>query len=261
MKRIVVGYDGTERGADALALARALASPEAAEADVAVALVFPEGAVGAAGQRVLDARGRRLAERILDGARRAWPELSPGSFRIVQASSPAAGLHALADDEEADALVVGASRHSAPGRIFPGSVTEQTLRGAPCPVLVAPAGYARVEPAQLRRIGVAYVGSPEADEALAQAGRLACRCEDAHVEVIDADDPVPELLQASVALDLLLLGSRGLGLFRRMALGSVSTPVVRGAVCPLLVIPRASVVDRERHRAHPRWRAGGRVIA
>ncbi|HEU4702949.1 MAG TPA: universal stress protein [Conexibacter sp.] len=254
MHRIVVGYDGSSRGADALVLARMLvellqrgvATAPAAEIDVAVALVYPDGAIGASGQRTLDGDRRRQAEHTLEAARGVWPELPPGAFRIVQAGSPAEGLHRLAREREVDALVLGASHRSMPGRVFPGSVTEQTLQHAPCPVLVAPSGYAAGYAAgrPLRRLGVAYDGSQEARAALAEAERLAFGHDDVSVVAIDAADPVPELLDASQELDLLLLGSRGHGRFRRALLGSVSTPVVRGAACPLLLMPHGSVVVR-----------------
>ncbi|MGN6188557.1 MAG: universal stress protein [Conexibacter sp.] len=261
MHRIVVGYDGSDRGADALALARVLAEllergvagTADGPIDVAVALVFPDGAIGAGGQRMLESDDRRHADRILDGARGAWPELSPGAFRVVQAGSPAEGLRRLADEQEADALVLGASHRSLPGRVFPGSVTERTLQGAPCALLVAPAGYGRRYGGShpLRRLGVAYDGSVEASAALAQAERLAFGRDDVSVTVIDAADPVSELLEASHELDLLLLGSREQGALRRALLGSVSTPVVRGAACPLLVLPHGSVVVRSQGRHTP----------
>jgi nucleotide-binding universal stress UspA family protein len=261
MHRIVVGYDGTDRSADALALARTLVElvrtgvVGAADRpiDVAVALVYPDGAIGVGGQRTLDGDHRQQADRILERARRAWPELPRGAFRLLQAGSPAEGLQSLARDREVDVLVLGASHRSLPGRVFPGSVTEQTLHGAPCAVLVAPAGYASRYAAgrPLRRLGVAYDGSAEARAALAEAERLAFGREDVSVVAIEAADPVHELLDASRELDLLLLGSRGLGALRRALLGSVSTPVVRGAACPLMVLPHASVVVRADSRHTP----------
>lgn len=53
-------------------------------------------------------------------------------------------------------------------------------------------------------------------------------------------DPVERLIESSGELDLLVLGSRGYGPLRRVLLGSVSSPVLRGADCPVVVVPRAS---------------------
>lgn len=51
-------------------------------------------------------------------------------------------------------------------------------------------------------------------------------------------DPVTSLLRASASVDLLVLGSRGYGPLRRVLLGGVSGQVVRGASCPVVVVPR-----------------------
>jgi nucleotide-binding universal stress UspA family protein len=50
---------------------------------------------------------------------------------------------------------------------------QALVRDAPCPVAVAPLGYAEHAPAALRRIGVAFDGWNEARVALAEAARLA----------------------------------------------------------------------------------------
>jgi nucleotide-binding universal stress UspA family protein len=46
--------------------------------------------------------------------------------------------------------------------------------------------------------------------------------------------------RASADLDLLVVGSRGYGPLRAVLLGSVSTPVVRSAQSPLVVLPRGA---------------------
>jgi nucleotide-binding universal stress UspA family protein len=50
--------------------------------------------------------------------------------------------------------------------------------------------------------------------------------------------PVTVLSDQAQELDLLVLGSRGYGPVRRVLLGSVSSELVRGAPCPVLVVPR-----------------------
>ncbi|MEU0506146.1 universal stress protein [Nocardia sp. NPDC005998] len=49
--------------------------------------------------------------------------------------------------------------------------------------------------------------------------------------------PIPVLLERSTDARLLVVGTRGLGAFRRGLLGSVSTAVARHAHCPVAVIP------------------------
>jgi nucleotide-binding universal stress UspA family protein len=57
--------------------------------------------------------------------------------------------------------------------------------------------------------------------------------------VFERGDPVRTLLEAAeTGLDLLVLGSRGFGPVMRLLIGSVSARVIRGAACPVLVVPR-----------------------
>jgi nucleotide-binding universal stress UspA family protein len=170
MRRILIGYDGSERGDDALALGRSLAAA-ADDPHVVVATVYeallPEEAPG-------DPL-REEAETLLARARAAWPELPGEAFVALGASSPSAGLQRHAIAEDADVIVLGASHRGGLGRIWPGSATEQTLQGSPRPVAVAPPGYAARHPlgAPLARIGLGYDGSAEAHHALELVAPLA----------------------------------------------------------------------------------------
>jgi nucleotide-binding universal stress UspA family protein len=49
--------------------------------------------------------------------------------------------------------------------------------------------------------------------------------------------PVEELVNASKEADLVVLGSRGVGGFTRMVLGSTADQVVQRAHCPVTVVP------------------------
>lgn len=62
------------------------------------------------------------------------------------------------------------------------------------------------------------------------------------VEVV-VGDPVDELLAASRAADVLVVGSRGLGAFTGLLLGSVSERLARAAACPAVVV-RGDGADR-----------------
>src|SRR5215470_1586366 len=50
-------------------------------------------------------------------------------------------------------------------------------------------------------------------------------------------DPAEELVSASHDADLLVVGSRGSGVWAQILLGSVSSKVVHHATCPVVVIP------------------------
>jgi len=62
------------------------------------------------------------------------------------------------------------------------------------------------------------------------------RTVDGEVEVLNGR-PAEALAQASHALDLLVVGSRRRGAVRRALLGSVSSPLVGRAKCPVVIAP------------------------
>lgn len=95
--------------------------------------------------------------------------------------------------------------------------------------------------------GDAYVSTEDSDS-LAERARGTLR--DAVKEVVDAagtevkvieeavaGPPAQVLLDQGQTADLLVVGSRGLGGFRGMILGSVSHKVATHATCPVVVIP------------------------
>jgi nucleotide-binding universal stress UspA family protein len=49
--------------------------------------------------------------------------------------------------------------------------------------------------------------------------------------------PVEELINASKEADMIVLGSRGVGGFTRLMLGSTAGQVVQHAHCPVLIVP------------------------
>jgi nucleotide-binding universal stress UspA family protein len=87
----------------------------------------------------------------------------------VTGDSPARGLHEAAMANHAAMLVIGPS-HSG----LLGSVADRVLHGSTCAVALAPHGYHAPE-SGLRRIGVAFVDTPEGRAALRHAAGLAAR--------------------------------------------------------------------------------------
>jgi len=223
---------------------------------------------------------RVLAERIVDR--------DGGELKVihVEKGSPAETLQALAEQGEADLVVLGSTHHAALGSVAPGSVAEHLLQGARCRLVIAPKGYAEEDHSEdrLRVVGVGYDGMAESHAALQEAARLAekfhasmkvigvatpvptmgaaaaaqagaeagpdfqTRLHEAVAElpselralpVMERGNPVDKLLEASeLGIDLLVLGSRGFGPVMRLLIGSVSSRVIRGAACPVMVIPR-----------------------
>jgi nucleotide-binding universal stress UspA family protein len=164
---VIVGVDDYHAGRDAVGLARQLASGKRPLAFVYVELVALEPPDSAGPSESAD--GRRAMERLASLADEAGVD---AEVLCVQARSVASGLRELGVSRRADLLVIGASRHDDYDRALVGDDTREVLRHAPCAVAVAPTGSA-TRPPIMHKIGVAYDGSSESEQALALARRLA----------------------------------------------------------------------------------------
>ena len=181
--KIVIGFDGTDSGEDALALGLLLAS--ATGAVPLVVVVHPQeypigvGRVDAEWVAYL----HEQAEVLLGRARRLLSRQAGAEFREVSAPSESRGLHELAEEEQAELVVVGSSHRGPLGRTYPGSTGDRLLQGSSCPVAVAPRGLRESPPERLATIAVAYLGTPEAVHALDVAVALAERV-GAHLRLV-----------------------------------------------------------------------------
>jgi len=183
-RRIVLGFNDSSEARDAQQLAAGLARIADAEVIAASAFELPLLPL-----TLLDPEPGQFP-----GTEALLPEVSdemPG-VRVravaVASSSPARALHDLASGEEADLIVIGSSHRGAMGRVFPGSVGDRLLHGAPCAVAVAPRGYARGEHFGFGLVGVGFDGRPEAQRAVAVARRMAADL-DATLRIIAAFPP------------------------------------------------------------------------
>jgi nucleotide-binding universal stress UspA family protein len=218
---------------------------------------------------------RHAAEQTLDEARKALSGVERADFRLVASSSAAHGLHDLAEQTGASAIVVGSG----------GSTADRLLAGSAWPIAVAPP-QVHGRPGTAGRIGVAYVDTPDGRAALGEAARLARHTNlplrlytvvagndattypagrDAERAFLDtARETYERALHAAVAsvpdvqsdwriesgdvlttlaerddVDVLFCGSRGYGPARRVLLGGVSSRLVRRARRPVVVVPRS----------------------
>lgn len=162
--KIIVGDDGLAGGADAVALARALAP----DAEVILASAYPWDNVPSRFTQLGYGNAlREDTEKELTARVRSCGMANARSVAIPD-TSPARALHHLAETERADLLVIGSAHHTGMGRRILGDVARDVLHGSPCPVAVAPRGYAdRTTP--LASVGVAFDHSPEAQHALVVA--------------------------------------------------------------------------------------------
>ena len=182
---IIVGVERSERSRDALALGRTLA--RAMGAELLLVTVYP--LAGRSAVMPPDADANVLADEAEATFEWVAHPLTgvPTTSRAVEAPSVARGLHEVAQDERALAIVVGPSHRGALGRVVPGSVGDRLLETAPCPVAVAPSGY-RSTARPFRRIGVGFAATPEADEALSAAVGIAART-GAAIQVVSVVEP------------------------------------------------------------------------
>ena len=269
--RVVIGIGGYEAGRDAIALAKALLSSDAEVTLVSVEVLQSKPAPGA------DTRADEEAQRF--GLERLGRLRDEGQIAAeisrIEAPSVRRGLHELAASQDADLLVIGAGRHDPVAHMFLGDEAREVLEDPPCPVAVAPAGYAD-RTSQIRKIGVAYDGSMESDRALALARKLTAghrACLSAfeavrapvyardvwNVEVeIDTDvekarqriaalgdveahaelvdDAVEGLKEYGASIDLLVLGAHKFRPADRLVERSKSQRLADEPPCPLLVL-------------------------
>jgi nucleotide-binding universal stress UspA family protein len=172
---VVIGFDGSDSGQDALALGLLLA--RATRDRPIVTTVYPgeyESGMGRTDAEYV-AHMREQAEEVLARARRVVGDDQDVQYRAVGSSSAAHGLDELAEAEGATAIVIGSTRQAPLRRLFVGSTGERLLHGAGCPVAVAPRGLHERRWTTIGTIGCAFVDTPDGQAALAGAADLAQR--------------------------------------------------------------------------------------
>jgi nucleotide-binding universal stress UspA family protein len=182
-RRIIVGHDFEQSGRDALALGQRLAS--ATGAKLVAANVVPFAAIPY-GSGILE----REEQERLETELRAIADPLGAEAEVVVSLSPARGLHDLAEETEADLIVVGSSHHARAGQVIAGNVGVALLHGAPCAVAVAPREYADEPSPGIATIVVGVDGEREAGLALGHAIALA-RATGASLEVVTVAEDTP----------------------------------------------------------------------
>jgi len=166
--KVLIGYDESPEGEDALLLGESLS--DVLEAKPVVATVISHTRQGV-DETDFDEAVIKYTEPIFAKARRRLGREATG--RHVVNDSVAAGIYELADWEKPSAVVIGSTRHGESGRIQVGTVGGSLLSGIHCSVAVAPRGYAANS--RLVSVGVAIDGSSESWRALSAAAYVAKR--------------------------------------------------------------------------------------
>lgn len=288
MTGIVVGVDGSEGAASALAWAVAEADLHGWPVTAVLAWGFLNQHHPGGGTEFEPDYDERAAADALDTyLQRA---LGSASEKVGRRVVDDLAVQALLDSAtDASLVVLGARGLGGVQQFLLGSVTQRVLHHAPCPVAVirqevavpAPgssgpvvagvdgsegarralrwaAEEARVRQAPLRAVtawhlpaagGEAYVSvattfdpgvfEDEARQVLDAAVEDVAPGDLAHpVErVVASGGAAAVIVEASHAADLVVVGTRGLGGFKGLLLGSVSSQVAHHAACPVVVVP------------------------
>ena len=167
---VLIGYDDTPEGEDALGLGRRIS--EILDARPLVATIISQPRDGADASE-FDKAVQTYCESVFAKAREHLDGLDVQEKVLVN-DSPAAGIYELTDWLEPTAIVIGSTRHGTSRRVQVGTVGGSLLSGVHSTVAVAPRGYVRSD-ARLARIGVAIDGASESRRALSAAALLAQR--------------------------------------------------------------------------------------
>jgi nucleotide-binding universal stress UspA family protein len=197
--RYVVGYTSNDRGADAVALASAMARAQGAHLDLVhiVDRNTPYVALNPQGNRISVAE-----EAVLTAERQGLalvPEGLPARFHVRQADSFAGGLIDAALEYRAGLIVVGAARNGLFKRYSIGSVANALLHASPVPVALAPRGYRRTDPISRLTLAVGRRTGAEAaiDVAIESAERRGVPLRLVSLVELDADGDGGENVNAA----------------------------------------------------------------
>lgn len=259
-KPIVVGYDDSPDARRALHWA----------ADLAETMTMPLRVVVARGDMYkvsgwADEWTRGLAVEWLDLAAKELAGRDAPDAQMAVVDGLASEVLIL-ESHEASYLVVGSTGRGVVMSVLQGSVSQHVSRHAQCPVVaVRPeetegscrvvvgvdgseaslhALEAALHYAGMHRFVLTALHSPESSRdhgdqslALARAAEVIARHEGVDAAMIEVEGrPADALVEESRRAVLVVVGSRGMGAFSGMLLGSVSAEVLRRGRCPVAVI-------------------------
>jgi nucleotide-binding universal stress UspA family protein len=277
-RKLVVAYDGSEGAKLALAWAKEIAGLHGSE--VIIANTFAPVNIGGASigygwyadYTELYEKAEKWARSIADETASELRAVEIKAKAYTLEGSAGTQIAKLAREQHADLLLIGASRHSAVGRLFLGSSAMSLVEQAPCSVLVA-----RNSP-PIRRMLVATDGSNVSYRAVAHALGIASelnaelvvehvleypeQAEELHPEgllkniikkiqlpaapprvryLMDVGNPATRILHRAREEDvgLIVVGSHGRGVVERMFVGSVSRRVTNESGASVWVVKEA----------------------
>ncbi len=136
-KKVLIAVDPSMIAAHAAEIGVELAAGIGAQVALFHAINPPESFAadtGAAASELI-AMARREAKELIDGLRQRL-NLNASVAAFVETGNPALEIVKAAKTWPADLVVIGSHGRSGVGRALLGSVAEEVMRRAPCPVLI-----------------------------------------------------------------------------------------------------------------------------
>ena len=226
--KIIISYDGTANEDDAVALGRVLGH---VGADLALAYVRHTHEPDSDRETLAQAEAQELLERGM----RLLGDEHASRYVVTDRSTPE-GLGALAASEHADVIVFCSDSHTAKGHVAIGNSAEHLLEGGSTAIAIAPVDLA--ETAGGAGIGT-IVAIGNADGGARQTAELLANALGATVAPVVG----PET-------DLLVVDSRPEVAAGRISLSASARHLIEIATCPVLVLPRGTVIDFSGSGAH-----------
>lgn len=137
-------------------------------------------------------------------------------------------------------LVVGVDGSSASNAAVVWAARDAAMRNAPLTLVHMLSTYVPTFPQIPLPGGVAVWQEEDGRLVLEEAAKLARESAGGAIAVtteLKSSPPIPTLVQLSEDADMVVVGSHGRGAVGRVLLGSVSSGVLRGAACPVAIIP------------------------
>lgn len=137
-------------------------------------------------------------------------------------------------------LVVGVDGSAASNAAVAWAARDAAMRNVPLTLVHMLSTYVPTFPQIPLPGGVAVWQEDNGRQVLEEAAKFARDSAGRAVEIateLKSSPPIPTLVKLSEDAHMVVVGSRGRGAVGRVLLGSVSSGVLRGAVCPVVIVP------------------------
>lgn len=142
--------------------------------------------------------------------------------------------------KDAKGLVVGVDGSSVSNVAVAWAARDAAMRNVPLTLVHMLSAYVPTFPQIPLAGGVAVWQEDDARQVLEEAAKIARESVGGPIEIateLKSSPPIPTLVDLSRDAELVVLGSHGRGAVGRVLLGSVSSGVLRGAACPVAIVP------------------------